>query len=86
VAAALFTVGLFTCARLKILKNEAMGEYQAALRIDPDLAETHYNLGNALSQLHGGVPDAIAQYEAALRIGIDPTLQVMVNRLRAGRQ
>ena len=56
--------------------------------VDPALAqfaEAHFNLGNALSQMPGHLPDAIAQYEAALRIRPDPKLQQLVNRLRAGR-
>ena len=48
-----------------------LGQYEAALRINPNLAGAHYNLGDALSELPGRLPDAIAQYEAALRINPD---------------
>ena len=61
-----------------------MAEYEAALRINPDLAEAHFNLGNALSHLPGRLPEAITEYEAALRISPDPKLRQLVNRLRAG--
>ena len=39
------------------------------LHVKPDLAEVHYNLGKALSQMPGHLPDAIAEYETALRCG-----------------
>jgi tetratricopeptide (TPR) repeat protein len=48
--------------------QDAVAEYEAGLRINPNLAEAHYNLGNALLQMPGRLPDAISQYEAALRI------------------
>ena len=47
---------------------EAIAEYQAALRIEPDDADAHYNLGNALARMPGRLPEAIAEYQAALRI------------------
>ena len=65
---------------------DAIAHFEAALRINPDLAQAHFNLGNALSQLPGRLPDALAEYEAALRITPDPELRQMVNRLRAGRK
>jgi len=48
--------------------TEAIAEYEAALRINPDDAGTHFNLGNALSHTPGRLPEAVAEYEAALRI------------------
>jgi tetratricopeptide (TPR) repeat protein len=48
--------------------QEAITEYEAALRINPNYAEAHVNLGNALSQAPGHLPEAITEYEAALRI------------------
>ena len=44
-----------------------MRNSRSALRIDPDLAEAHYNLGVALSDIPGRLPAAIAEYEAAIR-------------------
>jgi tetratricopeptide (TPR) repeat protein len=45
----------------------AMGHYEEALRLKPDLADAHLNLGNALLQ-SGRVQEAIGHYEQALRI------------------
>jgi len=50
---------------------DAIAEYQAALRIRPDYAEAHVNLGNSLSRIPGRQPEAIAEYRAALRINPD---------------
>jgi len=50
--------------------EEAIAQYEQALRLQPDDAEAHYNLGNALAKL-GRTPEAIAQYEQALRIKPD---------------
>jgi tetratricopeptide (TPR) repeat protein len=46
---------------------EAISEYQASLRIEPNFAEGHYNLGVALAQMPGRLPEAIAEHRAALR-------------------
>ncbi len=43
---------------------------EQALRIKPDFAEAHYNLGNALFEL-GQTAEAVAQYQEALRIRPD---------------
>jgi len=45
----------------------AIGQYEDAVRIKPDLAEAHNNLGNALSAL-GQTTEAVAQYQETLRI------------------
>jgi len=50
---------------------DAIAEYQAALRINPDYAEAHVNLGNALSQIPGRQSEAIAEYQVAVRIRPD---------------
>jgi hypothetical protein len=47
---------------------------------------TQVPLGEINTDEAGRLPDAIAQYEAALRIRPDPKLQQRVNRLRAGRK
>jgi len=49
-------------------QQDAIVQYEAALRLKPGYAEVHYNLGHAWSQLPGRLNDAAAQYEAALRI------------------
>ena len=50
--------------------SEAIDEYKQALRINPDYAEAHNNLGNALL-LTGRTSEAIDEYEQALRIDPD---------------
>jgi len=52
------------------LLRQAEEKYEQALRINPDLAEAHGNLG-AIFQSTGRLPDAAAQYELALRINPD---------------
>jgi tetratricopeptide (TPR) repeat protein len=65
---------------------DAIAEYQAALRIEPDFAEAHVNLANTLAQTPGRLSEAIAEYEAALRIRPDPQVRQMVDQLRARQQ
>jgi tetratricopeptide (TPR) repeat protein len=50
---------------------DAVEEYRAAIRIHPDSAVAHNNLGYALSQMPGRLSDAVAEYREALRL--DPT-------------
>jgi Flp pilus assembly protein TadD len=58
-----------------------MAESQAAIRINPNLAEPHNTLGIALAQM-GRIADAIPEFEAVLRI--DPAnAQASANLLRA---
>jgi tetratricopeptide (TPR) repeat protein len=45
---------------------EAESALRAALRLQPDFGEAHANLGNVLF-LMGRLPEAIAEYETALR-------------------
>jgi tetratricopeptide (TPR) repeat protein len=47
--------------------DEAIGEYETALRLKPDSAEAHNDLGNALTRL-GRAAEAVPHYEAALRV------------------
>jgi len=63
--------------------NDAIGHFEAALRLDPNYADAHVNLGVALSQLPGRIPDAIAQLEAAERIQPDPEVRQMLEKLIA---
>ena len=62
---------LCASANLPARLPEAIAEYRAALRIKPDYAEAHYNLGLALTGLPGRRPEAMAEFEAALRIKPD---------------
>jgi tetratricopeptide (TPR) repeat protein len=48
--------------------KEAVLCFEQALRVKPDDAEAHNNLGNALSQIPGRLSDAIAEFQTALRI------------------
>jgi len=48
--------------------QDAIAEFKAALRIEPNNSEAHDNLGNALAQAPDRLPEAIAEYQAALRI------------------
>jgi tetratricopeptide (TPR) repeat protein len=52
--------------------SEAAGQYEAALRLQPESSDVRINLGGALVELGRG-PEAVEQYRAALRI--DPGSQ-----------
>ena len=56
----------------------AITHLQAALRISPDSAQTHTDLGSALAKT-GRVPEAIEQFRAALRIA--PESAIVHNNL-----
>ena len=58
-----------TLAQLGKLQ-EAVGQYEQVLRIEPHRAETHHNLGLALKQM-GKAREAAEHYEEALRIKPD---------------
>jgi tetratricopeptide (TPR) repeat protein len=50
--------------------DEAIGEYQEAIRLNPDYANAHNNLGIALAR-KGQTDEAIGQYREALRLNPD---------------
>ncbi|MGP8246139.1 MAG: tetratricopeptide repeat protein [Bryobacteraceae bacterium] len=64
----------------------AIAELEAALRIRPDYAEAHYNLGKALARMPGRLPQAITEYRAALRDRPDysPTLHYTYAHISLG--
>jgi tetratricopeptide (TPR) repeat protein len=70
--------------------DEAVTNYEATLRLKPDSADAHANLGNALSMLGGHDADALAHYEAALRLNpelaaVHYSLALLLSRI-PGRQ
>ena len=48
--------------------EEAIPQFQAALRIEPNNSEAHNNLGNAYLRTPGRMTDAMAEYQTALRL------------------
>ena len=48
-----------------------MSRFEAAIRLRPDYADAHNNLGNALALAPGRLTDAITEFKAALRL--DPS-------------
>jgi tetratricopeptide (TPR) repeat protein len=51
--------------------NDAIAQYEQALRLQPGFAEAHSNLADALARIPGRMNDAVAQYEEALRLKPD---------------
>jgi protein O-mannosyl-transferase len=64
---------------------EAVGQLEAAVKIDPDDAGSHYQLGLALSRIPGKLPEAIQEIGTAARLRPDPRLQELLERLRHSR-
>jgi tetratricopeptide (TPR) repeat protein len=65
-ARAHYNVGIFLMSLGR--PQEAIAEYETAIRINPDYAEAHNNLGAALVQMPDRLPEAISHYETAIRI------------------
>jgi len=51
--------------------DDAIVEYQTALRLQPDHAEVHNNLGVAFAQRPARLNDAIGEFETAVRLKPD---------------
>jgi Flp pilus assembly protein TadD len=65
--------------------GEAIAQYEQALRIEPEYAEAHCNLGIALEKA-GRMPEAIQHYTQALNLRPDLTVaRNALARLQAGR-
>jgi protein O-mannosyl-transferase len=58
--------------------NQAIGQFQVALKIQPDYVRAHTDLGTAFAK-QGRLSDAMAEYRAAL--AIDPDLAIPHNNL-----
>ncbi|HVM60716.1 MAG TPA: tetratricopeptide repeat protein [Verrucomicrobiae bacterium] len=61
-----FGIGLVQLGRM----DDAIGQYERALRLMPELAEAQNNLGNVLAQL-GDLRDAVDHYERAIQLKPD---------------
>lgn len=59
--------------------SEAIALYRETLQIKPDYAEVHANLGIALTQMPGGLPEGIRELEKAVQL--KPELHVAKNNL-----
>jgi tetratricopeptide (TPR) repeat protein len=62
---------------------DAIAQYEAAVRINPDLPKAHYVLGLALLKISGRTPEAISHLEAGVRLRPDSEVQQLLDRLRA---
>jgi tetratricopeptide (TPR) repeat protein len=52
-------------------RDEAVSHLDTALRLNPDFAEAHLTMGNALLDVPGRLNDAIAEYRTAMRLTPD---------------
>jgi tetratricopeptide (TPR) repeat protein len=66
--------------------EDAVAEFQLALRAQPDYIHARINLGNALAQIPGRRQEALAQYELVLqsRPDLDDVRQ-LIKQLQAGK-
>ena len=51
--------------------DDAIRQFQAAVRLSPDFARAHNNLGKAWARRPGRLPDAIAEFQTAVRLRPD---------------
>jgi tetratricopeptide (TPR) repeat protein len=65
--------------------DEAIAQYQEAIRISPDYFEAHMNLAGLLSRIPGRGNEAIVEYQEALRIRPEmEEVREILERLKAG--
>jgi tetratricopeptide (TPR) repeat protein len=64
---------------------EAIGHFEAAVRLEPGYADAHYNLGLALSNTPGRAEQAVAELETAYRLHPDAELRDTIERLKRQR-
>ena len=62
--------------------DAAISQYQESLRLNPDNAEAHYNLGTALGK-KGQIAKAICQYQEALRLKPDMRTTITTSASRS---
>ena len=63
-----------------------MAEYETALRLRPDFAEAHRNLGNLLLKIPGRLDEAMTHYAAALKLHPEwESLRRLLDSLQAAR-
>jgi protein O-mannosyl-transferase len=79
-------ISLGTALALAGRLPEAAGEFESALRIDPNDAVVQGNLGLALSNIPGRLPDALHHLEEADRLRPNPQLEQTIAHLRAEQQ
>ena len=63
-----FTLGIALARKSQI--DEAITQFQEAIRLKPDYAKAYYNLGTALAK-KGQVDEAITQFQEAIRLAPD---------------
>src|ERR1017187_8112956 len=68
--------------------QDAVAEYQASLRVDPHVAEVHYELAYALAQIPGRLSEAIVECQEMLRISPndEPGRQLMASTMASDRR
>jgi len=72
--------------------NAQLGKHQAgadyirrAIALAPNWPDAHYNLGVALANRPGNMPEALQHLETALKLRPDPELRTLVEQLRRER-
>jgi tetratricopeptide (TPR) repeat protein len=61
--------------------DDAIGELQGVVARHPNDVDARLKLGNALSEREGRMNDAIREYEAAARLGLNPDVETELANL-----